>query len=709
MSNPSAARDASSSDSLRLQAGQPYPLGATWDGQGTNFAVFSENATRLQLCLFDGGGQQNDCIDLPECTDGVWHGYLDQAKPGQRYGYRADGPYAPEEGHRFNVNKLLLDPYARKIDGAIVWDDALHGYQLNAEEEDLSFDERDSAAFMPKAVVTDESFNWGEDHAPRTPWAETVIYEVHVRGLTKLCDELPEQDRGNFGGLGHPRTIEYFKSLGVTAVELLPIHAFAQDRHLVEKDLANYWGYNTLGFFAPEQRYAADGDLSQIKWAIKQLHAAGLEVILDVVYNHTCEGSERGTTMSFRGLDNASYYRLMPDERRYCMNDTGTGNTVNMSHPRVIQLVMDSLRYWVQEFHVDGFRFDLGVTLGREDTGFDPGCGFFDALMQDPVLARVKLISEPWDIGMGGYQIGNHPAGMAEWNGKYRDDIRKFWKGEDAMRGALAARLQGSAELFDHHRRRPWASVNFIAAHDGFTLADLVSYNDKHNDANGEDNQDGGNDNDSNNYGAEGPTDDEAINAARGNAQRSLLATLLFSHGTPMLLGGDEFGRSQNGNNNAYCHDDELSWFDWSQIESESGKALRAYVARLIQVRLAHRSLQGLSFVHDATEIVAGIQPVEWFDESGEPMDEERWGNDEGRLLALRRATPAEDGVDVTLMLINNAGEAFDFKLPQPAVEWTLLIDSGQLQMEERALGDAESVSVAAHGLVLLGATVKEN
>jgi glycogen operon protein len=560
---------------------------------------------------------------------------------------------------------------------------------------------------MPKGVVVAEHFDWGNDRPPTIAWSDTVIYETHLRGLTMRRDDLPPHDRGTFSGLGHPRTIDTLRRLGVTAVELLPVHAFLQDRALVENGLSNYWGYNTLGFFAPEPRYLSDGTLGQMKWAVKQLHAAGIELILDVVYNHTCEGSELGTTLSFRGIDNASYYRLLPDQPRYCINDTGCGNTVNLSHPRVIQLVMDSLRYWVQEFHVDGFRFDLGVTLGREPHGFDPGAGFFDALMQDPVLARVKLISEPWDIGPGGYQVGNHPPGFAEWNGKYRDDVRRFWKGDAGMRGALAARLQGSADLFDHHRRRPWASVNFITAHDGFTLRDLVSYNDKHNEANGEDNRDGGNDNDSNNWGVEGDTDDAAINQTRERVQRALLATLLFSHGTPMLLGGDEFHRSQQGNNNAYCQDSELSWIDWAQADSVEGRALRDYVARLIAIRKEQASLRGDCFLH-GTELQPGLRDVEWFDESGEPMDAERWDYQEARLLALRRIARQPDGsLGATLMLVNNDGEDHEFRLPQPALRWRLLLDSADPQAMQAAVDTAHAV--AAHGVVLLAATVEES
>lgn len=696
----------------RLEAGQPYPLGAHWDGQGTNFAVFSEHATALLLCLFDDSGQHETArLPLPESTDGVWHGYLPGARPGQRYGYRAQGPYAPRDGHRFNPQKLLLDPYARRLAGELQWSDALLGYRAGSPRADLTRCRRDSAFAMPKAVIIDDriehAFDWGDDRPPRVPWSETVIYEAHLRGLTRLREDLPEQDRGTFGALGHARTIAYLQSLGITAVELLPIQAFVSERRLVEMGLRNYWGYNPLAYFAPEPSYLSDGTLGQIKWAVKQLHAAGIEVILDVVYNHTAEGSELGPTLSFRGLDNASYYRLMPDARRYCINDTGCGNTLNFSHARVIQLVMDSLRWWVTEFHVDGFRFDLGVTLGREDAGFDPGAGFFDALMQDPVLARCKLISEPWDIGPGGYQIGNHPAGFAEWNGKYRDEVRRFWRGDAGMRGALAARLQGSAELFDHHRRRPWASVNFITAHDGFTLRDLVSHAHKHNEANGEDNRDGSDDNDSNHWGVEGPTDDPAINETRSRVQRAMLATLMFSHGTPMLLGGDEFGRSQHGNNNAYCQDNALSWFDWDSAESASGRALRAYVARLITVRRAHRSLCATRYLHGREKIAGQLIDIEWFDETGEVMNAEKWAYFEGRLLAVRRAA----ATDVTLLLVNNTGEPREFVLPPPMLQWQRLVDSAAPQAPEQADGQADGqavietvIAVAARSVQLLSA-----
>jgi len=653
-------------------AGAAYPLGATCQPEGCNFAVFAGSAEKVDLCLFDAGGRQElRRLTLRECTDGVWHGYVTGVAPGQLYGYRAYGPYLPEQGHRYNVNKLLLDPYARKLSGSIRWSDALYGYRLTSPRVDLSFDRRDSAFAMPKSVVARDHFDWGDDRPPRTAWTDTIIYETHLRGLTMRLDGIPEQLRGTAAALGHERTIGYLKSLGISAIELLPIQAFVNDRALVERGLANYWGYNTLAFFAPEPRYLSDGSLDELKIAIKALHAAGIEVLLDVVYNHTGEGSELGPTLSMRGLDNAAYYRLLPDNMRHCINDTGTGNTVNFSHSRVIQLTLDSLRYWVQEFHVDGFRFDLSVTLGRELGGYDPGSGFFDALLQDPTLARVKLIGEPWDLGPGGYQVGNHPAGMAEWNDKFRDDVRRFWRGDSGLRGALAARLQGSADLFDHDGRRPWASLNFITAHDGFTLQDWVSYNQKHNEANGEDNRDGTDNNLSNNWGVEGPTSDAAVQATRERVKRAMLATLLFSHGTPMLLGGDECGRTQHGNNNPYAQDSELSWFDWAQALSPAGIEQRAYVTRLIRLRREFCSLRSDYYQHGRVEPLPQVRDIEWFDESGDVMRPEDWQYGEGRLLSVRRARRLDEArVEISLMLTNNTSDSHSFQLPDPRFRW---------------------------------------
>jgi glycogen operon protein len=682
-----------------------YALGAHWDGRGTQFAVFSERAEKIELCLFDPGGRhQTACLEMPECTDGVWHGYLPGARPGLLYGYRVHGPYRPKEGLRFNPHKLLLDPYARQLAGELRWHDALYAYRIGSLREDLTFDRRDSAAYMPKAVVVDDRYDWGNDHPPRVPWAETVIYEMHLRGFSKRNPVYPEHDRGTFGALGHPHTIEYLKRLGVTAVELLPIHAFARDRRLVDMGLSNYWGYNTLAFFAPDAAYLSDGSLGQVKWAIQQLHAAGIEVILDVVYNHTCEGNELGPTLSWRGFDNAAYYRLLPEDPRRYINDTGCGNTVNTIHPRTIQMVMDSLRWWVQEYHVDGFRFDLGVTLGRETYGFDPGSGFFDALLQDPLLSRVKLISEPWDIGPGGYQVGNHPAGFAEWNANFRDDARRFWRGDAPLRGALAARLQGSADLFDHHRRRPWASVNFITAHDGYTLHDLVSYEHKHNQANGEHNRDGNDSNFSRNWGAEGSTDDPKILAQRALIKRSLLLTLLCSHGTPMLLAGDEFGQTQNGNNNPYCQDNELSWLDWERAASDDGRSLSEFLARLVAIRKEQPLLQGRYFQHARLELAPGLRDVCWFDERGIDMTPEDWNNGAGRLLGLRRAGKREaDTLDVLVLLLNADSAAHRFRLPRPLFEYHVLADSKDPARSD-GLNEEGYISVSAHSAVLLAA-----
>ena len=694
----------------RMQPGTPHPLGATCDGIGTNFAVFSANATRIELCLFDPSGRREIArYDLPECTDEVWHGYLPQLRAGQLYGFRAHGPYEPEQGHRFNPHKLLLDPYARLLAGQVRWSDALHGYRVSSPRADLSFDRRDSAAAMPKAVVVDGPLYWARDERPRIAWPQTVIYEAHVKGLTCQLEGIRPHERGTFLALADPRVIEHLVKLGITTLELLPIHAFVQDRRLAELKLRNYWGYNTLAFFAPERSYMVDGELSELRVAVQALHAAGIEVILDVVYNHTAEGSEMGTTMSFRGLDNASYYRLLPDNPRHCINDTGTGNTVNTAHPRVLQLVMDSLRYWVQNFHVDGFRFDLGVSLGREAHGFDPNCGLFDAMRQDPALAGIKLISEPWDIGPGGYQIGNHPPGFAEWNGQYRDDVRRFWKGDGGLRGTLAGRLEGSAELFDHRGRRPWASVNFITAHDGFTLQDLVSYEHKHNEANGEDNRDGGDDNHSNNHGHEGPTDDREISERRARAKRAMLATLLFSHGTPMLLGGDEFGRTQQGNNNAYCQDDDISWFDWQLATSEDGRALTAFIARLIHLRQQLPTLRAAAFMRGEHEVLPGVSPVTWFTEAGQEMSGEDWDFADGRLLMLRRALPQTSAQSaVSLLLINGTGDAHTFTMPAPTMSWRVRIDTAQPDAPERVLA-GDSLEVIGPGVVLLTlATRKE-
>ncbi|WP_409529567.1 glycogen debranching protein GlgX [Sphingomonas sp.] len=682
--------------------GSPYPLGATFDGEGVNFAVFSANADRIELCIFDPKGKRElQRYTLPECTDEVWHGYLPDVGPGLLYGYRAHGPYEPEAGHRFNPNKLLLDPYARKLFGEIKWTDALHGYQIRSKKEDLSFDKRDSAAAMPKAVVVDDHFDWSRDVKPNTPWSETVIYEAHVKGLTKLMELVPPRERGTYAALGHPAVIKHLKRIGVTALELLPIHSFTQDRFLQEKGLRNYWGYNTLGFFAPEQAYFSSESQDELRRAVRRLHKAGIEVILDVVYNHTCEGSEKGPTLSWRGLDNASYYRLVQDQPRYTINDTGTGNTLNLSKARVIQMVADSLRYWATSFGIDGFRFDLGLTLGREADGFDPGSAFFDVLRQDPVLGRLKLLTEPWDVGPGGYQLGNFPPGFSEWNDKYRDTVRKFWRGDPSQRGDLAARLSGSGDLFDRRARRPWASLNMLAAHDGYTLADTVMYEQRHNEANKEDNRDGHSENYSRNWGAEGPTDDENIKAARGRVMRSMMTTLFASLGTPMIVAGDEFGRTQHGNNNAYCQDNEISWLDWQAAASEEGEAMIAFTARLADLRRRYQVLRAPQFLYGQDTPGHGVNDIEWWDERGEQLSDEDWNNPEGRALMMRRATKTDDDrVEAVSLLLNASPDPITFTLPPPHADRTVLIDSGKPEQGEIEIGD--SYEVAPQSAVLI-------
>jgi len=687
----------------RLEAGLPYPLGATFDGLGVNFAVFSANADRMDLCLFEPTGRREIArLELPEWTDEVWHGYLPYARPGLLYGFRAHGRHEPENGHRFNPAKLLLDPYAKALAGEVRWTDALHGYRLASPRKDLSIDRRDSASAMPKSVVTTDSFDWTGDVRPRVPWPDTVIYEAHAKGLTKLLTDVPVPERGTYAALSHPKVIAHLQRIGVTTLELLPIHAFVQDRRLQEAGLINYWGYNTLSFFAPEPRYMASDSADELRIAIRRLHAAGIEVILDVVYNHTAEGSELGPTFNFRGLDNASYYRLVEGQPRYCVNDTGTGNTLDLSHPRVLQMVADSLRHWAESYHVDGFRFDLGVTLGRDgNDGFDPRSGFFDVLRQDPVLNQLKLISEPWDIGPGGYQLGNHPPGFAEWNDKFRDSTRRYWRGDSGLRPEFANRIAGSADLFDRRARRPWASVNFVAAHDGFTLADLVSYEGKHNQANGEDNNDGHSDNNSRNWGEEGPTDNPQTQEIRDRVTRSMLTTLLGSLGTPMLLGGDEFGRTQNGNNNAYCQDNALSWFDWDQLESPRGHALSDFVRRLTAARRFYPLIRANHFLHGDYQPAEGILDIDWFDERGEHLSQDDWHNPEGRALVMRRVRRKKDGsLEVVSMLMNSSEDALTFRLPPPQLERKLVIDSANPLAPELDVGD--TIEVEAHAVMII-------
>jgi glycogen operon protein len=686
----------------RISEGLPFPLGATWDGRGVNFALFSAHATKVELCLFDDEGKKElERIELPEYTDEVWHVHMAGLKPGTVYGYRVHGPYEPEAGHRFNPNKLLLDPYAKAHVGSLRWDPSLFGYTLETED-DLTFDERDSAAFMPKCQVVDQTFNWTHPTRVRVPWDRTIVYETHVRGYTKLHPDVPEKMRGTFDGLAQKAVIDHIKRVGVTTIELLPIHSFVNDSYLLDKGLTNYWGYNTIGFFAADPRYFARGPgvIEEFKEMIDRLHDAGLELILDVVYNHTAEGNERGPTLSFRGIDNASYYRLMPDECRYYINDTGTGNTLNLSHPRVLQMVTDSLRYWVTEMNVDGFRFDLATILGREPYGFDEGGGFLDSCRQDPIISSVKLIAEPWDCGPGGYQVGGFPPGWAEWNDRYRDTVRSFWKGDEASAADLAKRLTASGDFFNRRGRRPWASVNFITAHDGFTLNDLVSYNERHNEANGEDNNDGHSDNRSWNCGEEGPSDDPDIIALRERQKRNLLATLLFSQGTPMVLAGDEFGRTQKGNNNAYCQDNEVSWIDWAGID-DSGRALTEFVRKLTTLRHALPVLRRNRFLTGEMREDIGVTDVKWLSPVGAVLTDEQWDDSamrcfglviDGRAQASGIRRPASDA---TLLLVINAyHDVVDFMLPEipGSDQWSCMIDTNAPERDE--LPDFESGDV---------------
>ena len=672
----------------RLDPGVPYPLGASWDGLGVNFAVFSQHAEKIELCLFDRLGRREIArMPMPSFDGEVWCGYLPIAAPGLAYGYRVYGPYEPLHGHRFNPNKLLLDPYAKSLVGQLRWTDALFGYRVHSRQADLSFDRRDSAPAMIKAAVVDERFNWQDDRRPNVPWPDTVIYELHVKGFTQLLDRVSSRERGTFAALADPEVIAYLKQLGITTVELMPIHAFLQDRYLLDKGLKNYWGYNTLAFFAPEQRYLATGHPDEIRSAVRRLHAAGLEVILDVVYNHTCEGSELGPTLSWRGFDNAVYYRLL-DDQRYVANDTGTGNTFDLTHGRSLQMVMDSLRYWTNSFHVDGFRFDLGATLGREQWGFDPGAGFFDAIRQDPVLSRLKLISEPWDIGPGGYQLGNHPPPFAEWNDRYRDTVRSYWRGDSNSRPELAARLAGSSDIFEASGRRPWASINYIASHDGMTLADLTSYERKHNQENLEGNRDGTDANYSGNWGAEGPTDNDSINEFRQKLRRSFLTTLFLSRGTPMLLAGDEFCRTQQGNNNAYCQDNEISWIDWKLAESDAGRALIQFVSRLIRLRRRFPIVTAPVYLHGDREILPGLPDIDWLDERNLNLSPQDWANTEGRALVLRRAGLREDGrIDILALMMNAADRPLPFHLPGDFA-WHLLLDTADPETPPRELAE---------------------
>jgi glycogen operon protein len=647
-------------DQLTIEAGEPERLGATVRPDGVNFSLFSAHADQVDLCLFDPSGTTEIArLPLPEYTNEVWHGFVPNLKPGSLYGFRVHGRYEPENGHRFNANKLLVDPYARGFAGELKKSDTHFGYKLDAgDDRDLTFDERDNAADMVKSVVIDPNADRRRaDHRPSVRWADAIVYETHVKGFTKLNPAIPEQLRGTFDGMGHKAAIDYIKSLGITSIEFLPVHEFFDDFHLIDKGLRNYWGYNSFGFFAPAARYFGPSGMAGFRDMVRAFHDAGIEVILDVVYNHTAEGNELGPTFSFKGIDNFSYYRTMPDQHRYYINDTGTGNTLNTSHPRVLQMVMDSLRYWVEHMDVDGFRFDLGSILGREPEGFDQRGGFFDAVTQDPVLAGVKLIGEPWDIGPGGYQVGGFPPGWAEWNDKYRDSVREYWKNDDNTAPDFASRLLGSGDIYDQRGRRPWSSVNFITAHDGFTLADLVSYNDKHNDANGEDNKDGHDHNRSYNYGAEGPTDDAGINGVRERQKRNFLTTLLLSHGTPMLLAGDEMGRSQLGNNNGYAQDSEISWHHWENLPDTCGELL-AYTQKVIALRKTQPLFRRENWRDGMV--------VNWFSQTGGEQKPNEWL--EGTPLCMhlgRDDLKDQEGIwsDV-LVLFNPTPEPLAFVVP---------------------------------------------
>jgi len=688
---------------MRVWPGRPYPLGATWDGAGVNFALFTEHGTAAELCLFDHPDAPAPAATLPmkERTDLVFHAYLPDILPGQLYGYRVHGPYEPVAGHRFNPHKVLLDPYAKALGREAKWDHAMFGYTIGHADGDLSFDARDSAAFAPLGAVVDPAFTWGDDRPPNTPWHETFIYELHVKGFTKKMPGVPDKFRGTYAGVGCEAAVRHLKALNVTAVELLPVHYRLDDHYLVEKGLTNYWGYNTLGFFAPDPRLSANPSnpaaaVWEFKTMVRALHAAGIEVILDVVYNHTAEGNQNGPTLSFRGVDNLSYYHLSPEDKRFYMDFTGCGNTPSLRHPRVLQLITDSLRYWVQEMRVDGFRFDLATALARELFEVDKLSTFFDVIHQDPVLSRVKLIAEPWDVGPGGYMVGNFPVGWTEWNGEYRDAVRQFWAGKDVPADKLAARLTGSGDLYEQTGRRPYASVNFVTCHDGFSLHDLVSYDGKHNEANQEDNKDGSNDNHSWNCGAEGPTDDPAVLALRARQKRNLFATLMLSQGVAMMLAGDEVGHTQGGNNNTYCHDDDLTWLDWQLTPDE--EAFLRFARRMTGLWRAEPVLKRRTFFQGRPIRGSGVADVSWFTPSGAELAEGDW-KEPARCLGCRLAGDLIEETDQygepivgdTLFFVLNARpEGGDFVLPEtnPGHEWELLFDtSDDARSRERFAG----------------------
>jgi isoamylase len=699
---------------VKVWPGDSVPLGATWDGTGTNFAVFSEHSERVELCLFDDSGNETR-LPLEEARAFVWHGYVPDVGPGQRYGFRVHGRYAPSEGHRFNPHKLLLDPYARAIEGDVRWGPEAFGYDLTAD--DLSFSDSDDAALIPKCIVVDNHFDWGDDRSLRIPWHETVIYETHVKGFTQLHPGVPSELRGTYAGMAHPAAIEHLQLLGITAIELMPVHHFVHPQHLADKGLSNYWGYDSIGFLAPYSGYSASGargeQVAEFKHMIKTFHEAGIEVILDVVYNHTGEGNHLGPTLSFKGLDNDAYYRLVDADPRFYFDVTGTGNSLNARHPQALKLIMDSLRYWATEMHVDGFRFDLAAALARQFHEVDRLSAFFDIIHQDPVLADMKLIAEPWDVGEGGYQVGNFPPLWSEWNGKYRDTMRDYWRGEDHSLADFAFRLTGSSDLYQEDGRRPFASINFVTAHDGFTLNDLVSYNEKHNDANGEGNADGESHNRSWNHGAEGETDDPEVHTLRERQKRNFLATLALSQGVPMFLGGDEMGRTQGGNNNAYCQDNEISWFDWSL--REENLSLLGWTRRLMQFRSQHPAFRRRNWFQGRAIYGSDVNDIVWFDTTGERMTEEQWtegyaksvgvflnGNDLGM-----RGPHGEDIADDSFLMLFNASEyGLDFSLPDAALgdEWSAVIDTNEPMLEdgERIHKAGETVVVESRSMVVL-------
>jgi glycogen operon protein len=708
---------------MRVWPGRPYPLGASWDGAGVNFAIFSEHGNKVELCLFESVDDTAEThrITLPEHTDMVWHAYLPDVLPGQLYGYRVHGPFEPQQGHRFNANKIVLDPYGKAIGRDLRWGDELFGYTIGSPDADLSCDKRDNAPFAPLAAVIDPAFTWGDDRAPRTPWHKTLIYEMHVKGFSQRMPGVPEKLQGTYAGLASEAAIRHLTDLGVTAVELLPVHHHVDDRHLVEKGLTNYWGYNTLAFFAPDLRYASATEqlpsVQQFKMMVRALHAAGLEVILDVVYNHTAEGNQMGPTLSMRGIDNASYYRLSPEDPRYYMDFTGCGNSLNMMHPRVLQLIMDSLRYWVLEMHVDGFRFDLASTLARELHAVNKLGAFFDIIHQDPVLSQVKLIAEPWDVGEGGYQVGNFPVLWTEWNGKYRDSVRRFWKGDGGTVSEFATRLSGSSDLYQQNGRLPYASINFITCHDGLTLQDLVSYNEKHNEANAEGNKDGTNDNQSWNCGVEGPTDDPAIRTLRARQKRNLIATLLLSQGVPMICGGDELSHSQKGNNNVYCQDKELTWLNWDLNEEQKG--FLEFVRQVIRIWTEQPVFQRRKFFQGRKIRGSDIKDLSWFEPSGQEMSDRAWGAGFVRCLGVRLAGDVIADVtergepvrgDTLLLLLNAHHEPIPFTLPATKVEhhWERLFDTADLAGDLMTMQGGKKYPLQGRSVALLSTRLSQ-